>query len=160
MGTLGNLLDGTRTHLAANTTLTALLGSTSGVPWIYKGEPSRVIEGTENSAVVISYAGQASSPNIYNTTLMIKLMVSVWVDPARDDDGNPTDINSVAATDKALQIWQIIDADLHDTGGGLQTWGSAVIISSKRLAAIGEIHKVDDGDGLVVGDSAYIIEVG
>lgn len=160
MGTLDKLLSGARVHLAANTSLTALLGSTSGVPWIYKGEPARVIEGTGSAAVVVSYAGQANSPNTYNTSLFVKMMVSVWVDSARDADGNPTDVGSNAAIDKALQIWQVVDADLHRVGGGLQTWGQAVILSSKRLAAIGEIHKIDDGDGLVVGDSMYTVEVG
>lgn len=160
MGTLNSLLSGVRTHLAANTTLTALLGSTGGVPWIYKGEPARVIEGTGSAAVVVSYAGQAGTPNTYNTSLFIKLLVTIWVDVARDADGNPTDIGSSAAIDKALQIWQVVDKDLHRVGGSLQMWGSAATLSSKRLAAIGEIQKVDDGDGLVVGESAYIVEVG
>lgn len=160
MGTLSSLLSGMRTHLAANTTLTALLGSTSGVPWIYVGEPSRVLEGTQSAALVLRYVGQAQAPNLSNTSLFVKVMVEVWVDPSRDADGNPTDIGSVAATDKALQIWQVLDTDLHRVGGSLQTWGSAVTLSSKRLAAIGEVRKVEEADGLVAGESIYTIEVG
>lgn len=154
-----NLVSGLVQYLATITELTSELGDSTGTPWIFEDEMFRLLEGSQEAALVITYAGQALSPNTYNTSLFVKLSIDVWVDPSRDTDGNPTDPSSRAAISKALKIWRILDKYLHRVGGGSQTWGSAVTLSSKRLSALSAPYMVPDGDGLIRGEASYVVEI-
>lgn len=154
-----DLTSGAVQYLASITELTAELGQFEGAPLIFEDEMFQLMEGSQSASLVVSYAGQSLSANTYNTSLFVKLSIEVWSDPARDADGNPTDPSSRAAISKALKIWRILDKYLHRVGGGSQTWGSAVTLSSKRLSALSKPYAVPDGDGLVRGEASYVVEI-
>lgn len=153
------LIAGMQTYLASRADLVALLGGTDNEPWIFQRDLSVLVSGTSNAAIVLHYAGQSSGPNIHNTMMSFKVNVAIYVDPARDADLMTTDITSVDAESDALKIWRIVDKYLHRVGGGTETWGEAVSLSSKRLSALSQCYLVPDGNGLIRGDAFYEVQL-
>jgi hypothetical protein len=116
------LIAGMQTFLADKTDLVALLGDTDDEPWIFQRDLSALISGTSNAAIVLRYVGQSAGPNTYKTMSSFKVNIAIYVDPTRDADLMPTDITSIDAESRALEIWRIVDKYLHRVGGGVETW--------------------------------------
>jgi hypothetical protein len=152
------LLAGLVSFLSDDDDLTDLLGDTSGTPWVFSRNLGVRVEGTEKAAVVVSYAGQALSSNLHNTAAFVKVMVSIWVDPARDVDGNCEDPTGAATQERVFGIYDVIDPLLHRLGGQVK-WGDVTTISSRRLALLGSVYDVPDGDGLLKADASYTVGI-
>lgn len=158
MPSFAGLLTGLVSFLSGEDDLADLLGETDDVPWIFARNLGVRVEGTEQAAVVVGYAGQAMTPNLHNTAAFVKILVSIWVDPTRDADGNSEDPSGAATQERVFEIYDVIDPLLHRLGGQVQ-WGDVSTISSRRLALLGDVYNVPDGDGLLKADASYTVGI-
>jgi hypothetical protein len=145
-----------RTHLAAQTALTALLGSDSVyATWIFQWEPYVDFEGTSKVGVVLVARGGWTSRAFHNTASFPRLVVQIFADPTRDANRN---VISLDARDKAWKVLEALDRSLHRPGGINELWGTVRVYQSHREDEPDWIAE-PDGDGLVVCTVSYGLSV-
>lgn len=132
----------------------------AGIPWIFvrnvftRMEDISTVKGSQAVALVLSNAGQSSSPLDYSTVRFQRLEVDIWVDPLRDALGNVT--NPSETEGRGLDIFAAIDSHLHRAAANEKTqqWGDLITVSSSRMTEP-VWYPVPDGDGLIRGVVFY-----
>lgn len=145
----------------------ALIGSfpaddpdNANIPWIFvrnvytRMEDASIVKGSQAVSLVLSNAGQSSTPLDYSTVRWQRLEVDIWVDPLRDSLGN---ITSPSETEgRGLDVFAILDSHLHRAAASdkTQQWGDLITVSSVRMTEP-VWYPVPDGDGLIRGVVFY-----
>jgi len=132
-------------------------GPAAGTPWIFQGEPHKIIEGSQQAALVVYKSGGWAAPNLHNSANFPRMVTDIWVDPLRD--GSQNIVSGSEARRRANTIHRTLDKYLHLPYGFDMMWGDIRVISSVRLNEFDTV-RVSDGDGIVVGSAWYGISVG
>lgn len=123
-----------RNYLAQQPEVAALLGSDEvWDSWIFVGTPEVNIESTSKAMVVLFVDGGWAGANSYNTARFPRIVVDIWVDPTRSDDGS---VFRKDAEERAEEIYKAIDRHLHLVhnslpGGEFIYWGTREQIEEK-----------------------------
>ncbi len=129
----------------------------SATPYLYQHELWAPVEGTQQSAAVISYSGGWAPPNMHNTMRFPRLQIDIYTDPIRNATGNV--VQPAEARRRAMNVWSTLDRHLHRTGADVVMWGEVRVLGSIRL---GEptLDALSDGDGLIALQCFYGISQG
>lgn len=116
--------------------------------WIWDSQLEDRIEGSEKCAIVVSYAGPWGSPLEGNTVRFPAVVVDIWADPTRNEDGSVYEHDAKA---KCFRIYDRVDRALHLVNrdredGGAIFFGLTRIFSSERLADP-DLQWVSDSNG-------------
>lgn len=114
------------------------------------------MEGSQSTAIVVQHDGGWAAPNQHNTLRFPRLLLSVWADPLRDDQGNNNDSR---VQSRANACFEIADKYLHLAAGGTVMFGSIRVVDCVRLTEP-TIASVPDGDGLVHLQAYYAVTQG
>lgn len=161
MASGGDVLKAARKVLAANTALTALLGSGNGMDtWILRVnapdvKPPMWFEGSERAMVVLSTSGGWAGRNLHNTASFPALNVGVFIDPGRNSNLQREELY---LRDRFLPIWTQLDVSLDITLGQEIMWDDMRIVSSRRLNEW-SIYRVNDTDGAYTSSARYALQV-
>lgn len=127
-----------------------------GTPWLFQdtyddNRPFRDPKGTGMAAVVVGFR-DSWGVNAHNTMGMPLIQVLVYADLTRHVDGTP---QARDAKDRAVRVWEAVDALLHDSGGvlgGLRVTltnpATTVTLVSSQRAEGPSVLPVPDGDGM------------
>jgi len=127
-----DLLSAAQQYLAAQSDLTALLGSDSTFDtWIFREELLAPVETTGKAALCLLQQGQWATPNDHNTLRFPVLTVEIYVDPPRDSEGNPT---TTSVSSQIDHLFRVVDQYLHRPQGGEQLWGDLLTYGSLRAS--------------------------
>lgn len=139
-------------RLASVPALTALLNSDATYPtWLWRWKRWRDVEGTGSCGMVLAVRNGWAGANAHNTARFPALQVEVLADVDRDADGLHL---GRGAEEKALEVYDVLDFELHRTSHETEWWGAAAgergvrVISSVR-GGEPTVQDVPDGDGMV-----------
>jgi hypothetical protein len=132
----------------------------ANIPWIFvrniytRMEDISIVKGSQAVSLVVSNAGQSTTPLDYSTIRWQRLEVDIWVDPLRDGMGNIT--NPSETESRGLDVFATLDAHLHRASSDdkTQVWGDLVTVNSIRMTEP-VWYPVPDGDGLIRGAVFY-----
>lgn len=127
------------------------------VPGLFQYRLWTPIEGTSNTAAVITHEGGWATPNVHNTMRFPRILLNLWADPIRDAGNNVIDLPEVQR--RIAWVFEQIDKHLHITGNASMMWGDVRVMTSVRLTEP-SIYVVPDGDGLVRLQAYYAITQG
>lgn len=154
-----NVVDGVWHYLSQKPDLIALLGADpiDGTPYLFQDDlimGHEYLENSQKAAVVIAYQGEWSAPNNFNTAQFPRLIVDVWGDPDRHDDGSP--VSTFSARDKVDAVTESVMKHLHRIGNFDERWGENRVFASTRLMMYRnrgrgqEFQGQPDGNGLTM----------
>jgi len=119
--------------------VTAMLGSfpssdsaNSGKPFVFGGELLYTVEGTSSVALVCRNFGTYTTAPDLSTWMGYRLGVTIWVDPARDSNGNYTE-SAITTQSRGMAVFTKLNYHLHRTNPDTQQWGDLVTASSRLL---------------------------
>lgn len=151
--------DSAATFLATKPAVVAVLGKTPGdqTPYLFQGSLWTVMENTQSTACVVSYAGGWINPNAHNTMRFPRLRVAVYADPLRDGNHNP--IDPVEVRERVMHAYEVIDGYLHRPQGRAVMWGAMRVLGSLRMTEP-TIEPEPDGTGLLRLTVTYAVTEG
>lgn len=131
---------------------------TPGVPYIFQGQLYQRMEGTSDTAVVLTYEGGWTSPVAGSQQVFSRLGVQLYADPLRDAGGNS--VNPVEVQRRARAALAVLNRHLHSLDSDVSIWGDLVLTNSSRLIEP-VFSDVPDGGGLIFGQVYYgVVELG
>lgn len=158
-----DLVVAARRMLAEKTDVRDLLGPGATSPdvegkrvfdlWLFQWRLYISMEGTGETAIVLSQRNGWTAPNPHNTMAFPTLQLEIYSDPRRDL-GNPK--TATGAEQKGLALVPVLDRYLHLvqridgpwSWGGTETDEPVRVLGSQRLAEP-EVMEVPSGDGLI-----------
>lgn len=155
-----DITQGTVKYLLTVPAITALTGQVNpSTPWIFQDVIPQLVtvEGSQQSAIVISQRGGWAAPNEHNNMAFPRMAVDIFVDPLRDSANNVTD--RAEARRRAYYIHKIVNKYLHIPSGFDMMWGDVRVISSVASNTF-DVNPVPDGDGVLRGTTYYSVVVG
>lgn len=154
-----DVVQGAAKVLLSHPEVVALLGvNPDGSPYLFQyrlGAPE--LEGSSQTAVVVSSDGGWTTPNVHNTLRFPRLVVQVFADPMRDATGNTKNFPEVQR--RVDVVFATVDRVLHRPQSGIQMWGSVRTLSCARLSDP-VTYSVPDGDQLLRSTFTYAVTVG
>lgn len=157
-----SLAEGARSHLVQFAQVRALLGSGKGFStWVFRGQDDQAkpyvnMEGTGAAAVLLRQQGGWGTPNRHNTMTFPRLVVEVYVDPARDSRGNEL---SPDVMGRFTDIWAVMDRYLRNMDHTEVVWGDIRTLGCDRLDEW-SVFPLSDGGGIRVSRAAYGVTLG
>lgn len=153
------LVSGCVRWLRGHDDIRTALGRTTDTdtPWIFQHAVWAPLEGSGQTAAVLSRAGGWAGGNPHNSLRFPRLSVELYADPHREALGNPVDPGETH--DRLETVWEVFDRLLHRAGSGTQMWGTVRTIDSVRLAEP-VTYPVPDGDGMLRSQCFYAVTVG
>jgi hypothetical protein len=115
------------------------------------------MEGTGETAAVISRSGSWAGANVYNTVQYPRLGLELYVDPQRDEAKNVIDPGE--AYRRIDAAWQVFDRHLHRPDKGDIRWGTVRTLACIRLGEP-NVYPVPSGDGMLRMHTFYAVTVG
>ncbi len=127
--------------------LTALLPFDDIWPtYIFDENPRKVhIENTGGCLIVVSEQDPYTSANEHNTLKFPELLVDIWADPERRENGS---VRVANAKRKIEKIEKLIDKHFHlvnraSTEGSVVVWGNPTQIANKTGVVIAGSHRLN-----------------
>lgn len=124
------------------TAVTSLLGSFSpsdpvsanaGQPWLFTGDLLVNIGNSSAVAVVLSDHGGWQVPQRLGTERFRRLRIDIYVDPARDAEGNVTETSSMTEA-RGMEVFHALQSLLHRRDNDAVAFGDMVTTGSVLLA--------------------------
>lgn len=159
---MDDIASGCVRYLSGFSDVTSLLGSFSnsdpvtanqGRPWIFSGDPLVTLEGTSAAALVCIDLGGWQAPPQLGTWRFGRLVVQVYVDPARDGSRNITE-TSALTVNRGNAVFAAVQFRLQRTDPDTVTWGD-MVTTGCQLLSDGQWAAVPDGDHLLVKQAFY-----
>jgi hypothetical protein len=156
-------------YLAGFSSVTGLLGSfpvndpitaNAGKPWLFSDTTTSGVltrmKGTSRAALVCADFGGWDVPPPLGSVRFRRLRVDLWVDPARDAEGNVAE-TSALTTNRGLAIFAAVQSRLQRKDGDAIAWGDLVTVGCQLLTDI-SFSPVPDGDWLQRGIAYYGVQ--
>jgi hypothetical protein len=148
-----------RRHLAAQTDLTSLLGTSTDPDydtWIFRHKLPVTVENSSQSALVLRQGPIWTSRNTHNTLAFPRLVCEVYTDPFRGlTQPGPQTTDSYSM---CIAICSVLSLHLHRIDGGF-LWDSLRIVNSKQLSEP-VITEDPESDGMVCAVLEFAVSLG
>jgi hypothetical protein len=148
--------------------VTGLLGSFSRTdpiaanaskPWLFSDTSQgvlTVVKGTSAAALVMADFGGWDVPPPLGTLRFRRLRADIWIDPARDGNGNVTETSSLT-TNRGLAVFAALQFRLQRTDADAVFWGDLCTVGCQLLTDV-VFTAVPDGDWMQRGIAYYGVQ--
>jgi hypothetical protein len=133
------------------------IADNAGRPWIFSDTTTNGvlarIKGTQSAALVLADFGGWEAPPMLGSSRFRRLRVDLWIDPARDGNGNVAETSAIT-TNRGLAAFSAVHFHLQRKDSDTQTWGDLVTYGCQLLADA-SFAAVPDGDWMQRGTAYY-----